>query len=585
MELKTQKLYLTTLDSLMDVMQDCGLETDMTGAVRDAVENMPLLVPVVGEFSAGKSSLLNKLMGKNVLAVDMNPETAIPAELYYSDKEYDEGVRDNGADPEPVDDISDAARKYVCVRRHISSRFLHDIEPVVLVDMPGFDSPLDEHNKAIFNYLGRGIHYAVLIPADAGTVSKSMERQIQNILSFNKTCTFFLSRTDLRSKEDVEAVKDELQNELSILSGDDVSIGCVNRNDVSIFDSFAHSLNVEDLFGLQFRESVIDQCLDAKNALSTRISALKAGVGKNKDAISELEENIRKIEAKRQDLIEEARNDTYDAEAGAVAAAVGDELNAELDSLVSIAKSGGNSALQQEIGSIIQSAVVSKAESIVEDISARYGKELMTEVNGLGSLPAEYDVSDGSYVNALPVQQGADGFISEYSAGIVDKLSNTARTGLDSAKAAVSAYIKYRKGRWFKTDSYKAITSVLAITTNVVTPILEVVIVFLPDILNYFISSIQEKKQTVQLREAIKSKIPSLKRKVRDKIVNVLRQNSGAAINAICANMDAELQNMKKNIAAMKESDAADEADIAAQVEKYSNGVQRIDELLAKVMA
>ena len=62
--------------------------------------------------------------------------------------------------------------------------------------MPCFDSPLDAHNKAIFNYLDRGIHYAVLIPADAGTVTKSMVRQIENIISFNTLNNQILLRSE-----------------------------------------------------------------------------------------------------------------------------------------------------------------------------------------------------------------------------------------------------------------------------------------------------------------------------------------------------------------------------------------------------
>ena len=582
MELKTKELFLNTLDSLMDVMDDCGLEKDMTGAVRDAGENMPLLVPVVGEFSAGKSSLLNHLMGKNILAVAMDPETAIPAELYYSEEEYDEGVREDG-ESERITDLSDAAKKYVCVRRHINSQFLHDIEPVVLVDMPGFDSPLDEHNRAIFNYLERGIHYAVLIPADAGTVSKSMERQIHNILSFDKTCSFFLSRTDLRSPEEVEQVKEGLETTLSTITGEDVSIGCVSRNDVSLFDSFARALNVDELFGRQFRESVIEQCVDAKNALGTRIAALKAGSGKNQEAIGEIEKSIAKIEAKKKKLIEQARKDTYDDEADSIASEVGSSLNAELDSLVSIAKSGGSAALKQEIGSIIQSVVVSRAQSVMEEISARYGKKIVGEISGLAGVPAVSDAGDGADIDAMAGAQGSDSVISDYSSGFSEKLAQAAQTGWDSATMSVKSYIKYRQKRWFRSEGYKAITSVLAITTNFVAPIVEVLIVFLPDIINYFMSSYREKQQTEKLREAIKGKIPELKRKVRESVVAILRENSSEAISAICAKLDDELQRMKQQIEAMQKSDADDEADISAQVEKYQSAVSRIDELLAKV--
>ena len=116
MELKTKDLFLSTIDGVMSVRRDCGLETGRTGALKDAVQNMPLLVPVVCEFSAGKSSLLNTMMGKDVLAVAMDPESAIPAELYYSDTEYDEGVREAGS-TERITDIAGAADCLVCPQR------------------------------------------------------------------------------------------------------------------------------------------------------------------------------------------------------------------------------------------------------------------------------------------------------------------------------------------------------------------------------------------------------------------------------------------------------------------------------------
>ena len=418
MELKSKELFLSTLDGVMSVRQDCGLENGKAEALKDAVQNMPLLVPVVGEFSAGKSTLLNTLMGRDVLAVSIVPETAIPAELYYSETEYDEGVRAEQS-TERLTNLSDAAGRYVCVKRHINSPFLRNIEPIVLVDMPGFDSPLDAHNKAIFNYLDRGIHYAVLIPADAGTVTRSMQRQIRNILSFKKTCTFFLSRTDLRSAEEVEQVKNELESQLSVITGEPVTVECISRNDVSLFSSFAHSLNADGLFRSQFNDSVLDACYDTKSSLNTCITALKADSGKNRQAVSELEEAIRKIKEKKQRLIERAGKDTFSDEAGAVADEVGKSLNSEIDTLVSVAKSGGSRALLEEINSIIQSAVVSKIQTVMEKISVRFGKELTGEIEGLDRVLDDY----------------ADG-------GIVGRFQDTVQTMFDSVKSSIDSYIK-----------------------------------------------------------------------------------------------------------------------------------------------
>lgn len=560
MELKIKNLFLSTLDEVISVRQDCGLENGKAESLKGAVQNMPLLVPVVGEFSAGKSSLLNRLMGKDKLAVAMDPETAIPAELYYSDTEYDEGVRQDGS-TERITDIAAAVGKYVCVKRHICSPVLRDIEPVVLVDMPGFDSPLDAHNRAIFNYLERGIHYAVLIPADAGTISKSMERQIENILSFRKTCTFFLSRTDLRSEEEIEEVRNWLQGELSVLTGEPVSIECVSQDDVSLFGNFVHSLNVDELFGRQFRESIMDECYDTKSSLSTKIAALQTGADKNRKVITELENAIQKIEEKKEKLIEQAGKDTFSDEADTVVSEVGNALNAELDTLVSIAKSRGSSALQEEINSIIQNAVVSKTQTVMEKVSVRFGREITDEVKGLDTLLENYNAG-----------------------GVIDKFQQSAQTMFDSTKTAIDSYIKNRQKQTGSSAVYKTITGVLAATTSILSPIIEVLVILLPDIIRSIFGSFEEKRREEQLRESIACQIPSLKRQVRTKVVEILRDNSSSTITAICAKFDEELQKKKQEIAKAQQDAAANAAEVSAQIEKYSSGEKRIDGLLAKVM-
>lgn len=171
MELESKARFNTCLTEMLGIERDAELDTSSTQDIQTAVNTGKLLVPVVGEFSAGKSSLLNKFMGKNVLSVGINPETAIPSELYFSESEYCEGVTRDGTVTRLNDD-SDITN-YVCLRRYIKSDALKKLEPIVLVDMPGFDSPLDAHNKAIFNYLDRGSHYVVLTPVDAGTISAS----------------------------------------------------------------------------------------------------------------------------------------------------------------------------------------------------------------------------------------------------------------------------------------------------------------------------------------------------------------------------------------------------------------------------
>ena len=566
MELKSKELFKNTLDSLIKIGEDCSLNTQEAETLNVAVNEMPLLVPVVGEFSAGKSSLLNNCIGKKILSVAMTPETALPAELYYSENEYDEGVRADGS-TERINNLTDAAKKYVCVRRYINSDFLKNIQPLVLVDMPGFDSPLDAHNKAIFNYLDKGSHYVVITPVDAGTVSSSMAKQIENILAFGKDCTFFVSKTDLRSEEETAQVVEEIASELEPIVGYRPQIAKLSQNDVSLFNTFAASLNPDELFKKQFLESVKDECYSTKASLNTKIAALRNDKEKNRRAVEELKESLEKINAKKEKMIDAAKSNGYTSEADSVANAVGSALNAELDTLADIAANSGKEALSEEINSIVQNTVVSKIQTVISGVSARFGQELSGEIKNLSDILVEYNATE-----------------------VMQKLQGTAESLFDSAKSAIG---NWSKDRVMMTDgegqgsgkggAYKAITGILAAATEIFSPVVEIIIIMLPEILNFIFGKVQESNNREKIKESISSQIPSIKRQVREKVVQVLKENSESMISAISEKFDAELSKKQAEIEeAMQRSE--NESSITERIALYEENIAKSEKLLEAIL-
>lgn len=51
------------------------------------LNNFTACVPLIGIFSAGKSSLLNLWLGQNILPVDQAPTTALATELHYGEQQ------------------------------------------------------------------------------------------------------------------------------------------------------------------------------------------------------------------------------------------------------------------------------------------------------------------------------------------------------------------------------------------------------------------------------------------------------------------------------------------------------------------
>lgn len=562
MELENRKLFSDVLDEVLQIEKDAELETTSTQTLIEAVNTGKLLVPVVGAFSAGKSSLLNKFMGKNVLSVGINPETAIPSELYFSESEYCEGVTSDGMVTRLNDD-SDITN-YVCLRRYIKSEALKKLEPIVLVDMSGFDSSLDAHNKAIFNYLDKGSHYVVLTPVDAGTISASMKKQIQNILTFGRECSFFVSKTDLRSSDEVAAVKNEVQNEVSMLTGKAETVFEINKDDVSLFNNFAESLNANELFKKVFLETIKNECFDVKYSINIKISALKKDKKTNEQFIADLENALHKIEEKKMKIIEQEKNNNFASEASAIADMVGNEINVNLDFLVNRGVNSGGTAVQDAINEIVQSVVTSKINDVILTTSTRFSAEFADELSHVDAVFSKYDIPE-----------------------FIEALQTSARNLFDLTGSSISNFLasqkqnaKTKHGR----DIATTMATVFGITTEILAPWMELIIIALPTIIDAVFGKMQEIKQEQKIRSSIIAQIPPIKRELSKNIVSLLKENSSKMIESISEKYDAELAKKKEEIEqAQRELETNNE--VTRKIKVLENCSVRIDTALERIIS
>ncbi|WP_158653757.1 dynamin family protein [Helicobacter salomonis] len=153
--------YLRFLEGVKSLETAClqGLQSDVQ-TLQTEIEHQELLIPVIGGFSAGKSSLLNAFLGRDILGVAITPETAIATELRYSTSERVEAVSDEGVITNfALADLAHAqaqASQFNHLKVFLNSAQLQAIEPLILVDMPGYNAPIEAHNKALLRYGAAG---------------------------------------------------------------------------------------------------------------------------------------------------------------------------------------------------------------------------------------------------------------------------------------------------------------------------------------------------------------------------------------------------------------------------------------------
>ena len=375
--------------------------------------------------------------------------------------------------------------------------------------MPGFDSPLENHNRAIMSYLDKGIYYILLTPVDAGTVSKSMMNQINNIKNLKKDLSVFLTKTDLRDEDTVQKVKKEVQDRLSDI---DIykTVNTINEKDINLFDKMIKELNIEELFYSIFADFIKAICHETESSLKIKISALKSDVNQNQSIIEELEKAIKNLESKRDELIKEQKSKTYTAEIDAITQEIGNKLNSNIKELVKLAKSGDNEILKEEILNIAQSVVIEKIDSIIDDINLNITNSFSQEITTLDSSFNKYNIAD--------ISVGIQDLIRKY---------NKIEIGMKEVTTK----------KWFRTERslvpYTTATGIFAAVSSSLVPAVEIGIIVLPIVISLVTGLIDKIKQDKEIKDKIVSTFPVVKREIRNKLKEILEIKTNESINNI----------------------------------------------------
>lgn len=229
----TYEHYHARAARLLELRTAHGLPVDALTAYLDGMEHFQVVAPLIGEFSTGKSSLVNALLGRDVLGVNLTPETAVPTEICYSREERAVVVDQQGrAETISIDDFQQRAFSVETVRKvqlYLDNAFLQEISSVKIVDMPGFNSGVELHSRAIDEYLPDAQAYLLTFSARSSTISEDMAGFLKE-LHLHELPVFLLITKGKSVTEDelatsVEHIRADAQKYLGLA---DVSIAVTN---------------------------------------------------------------------------------------------------------------------------------------------------------------------------------------------------------------------------------------------------------------------------------------------------------------------------------------------------------------------
>lgn len=549
--MNSKKQFLDYIGEVKNIISPLEISDNKLSEIQGNITDAELIVPVVGGFSAGKSTLLNSFLGNEILPTAVTPETALATELRYSDSNYIEAVTASGAvERHQLADfarLKDNAQNFKNLRVYLNNENLKAIQPLVLVDMPGFDAPIENHNQAILNYLERGVFFVFLTSIEDGNITLSMKREIDNLQQIGKGFAFCISKTNLRAPDDVKAVQQKIAEQLEDDFDYTGQIALLDMDGGNNLKNILTAVNPDELFKLLFIDELRENYTGLIQSINVKISTFKSNRKEIEETLSALQNSLQGIEAKKQSAINDVEQRYSRDSVSVINQAVTSAILQQKMRLVDLAINN-QGAFERELNDITKNALLSAVQTRFRAISQDLIEEMGNGINAqLATLP------DGGLAGiAMDVlaNGGADAF---------GKVVNTA---LKSISKSIIGNMT---------------SATLKALLSGVFGIVGAVLLFLPEIISLFTKGEKERRQREQVEQAIiNNVIPQIQQQLNSVLPDLMNQNITALINQVSEQFEEQLQQKRNEIEAAEAEKAAKAAELESTINELESGKQQL---------
>ncbi|GAA8553907.1 dynamin-like GTPase family protein [Helicobacter pylori] len=524
------------------------MEIDKTecSTLLESIQKQQLVIPVVGNFSAGKSTLLNRFLEKSVLPTGITPETSLATELHYSANERIEAFSNNDEKAESFElneqsfeVIKDNATKYSYLKVYLNNEALKDSAPLVFVDMPGFDSPISSHTHAILEYLERGVHFVILTSVEEGNLTKRMVRELKNLLEFDKGLSFILSKTNLRTPSQVGEISRYIQEQIQ--DHLDLTTRLIHSNkDNNALLEVADKIDAEKLFSALYLKRLKFLNSQLQNSLKSVIKSFDYSKEKALEEIQALDLSVKDIEKTYEKLRANLEEEYSSMAVGSVVKKVVGEVREQKSYLATlIIKWPGNltKKISSEIESVMQQSLIKNTKLEIEKINLSFSKDFCAEFESLNNTQLSSDL----FVN----------------------LEHSLELGINALSLFLS---KNRATRPF------------ALILQGLKPLLKELLILLPNIIASFFRN--EEKERAKLENLIEVKvIPEVQYKLKKVLPGLFNECLENSLKGLKDRCELEITHKKQEIALAQKEKEKHLNDLEDQKQILENKINALSNL------
>ena len=494
-------------------------------------------VPLVGVFSAGKSSLLNVFTHKpGMLPVDTMPETAVAYELYYSQTESVELFRNgNKIDSKALTDIKQLDTKPGDIAKvYCKSEPIRELQEkgIILVDMPGIGSGIERHDAAIFNYINSGTAFVLIVDAEQGSLRGSTMAFMHELSQYNMYPAVLVSKIDKKPENEVEDIVEYIRYQMTRLGNTNPFIGtvCSVNNNLDGFNKYLDNLNPDALVAAKLGKKL-------KLIINSVIDQIKVRLDLRSKDITNVDEKIKKID-------EEIAN-----------------VKVELPSNNSNADSPEKST--RDILDNVKAALEAKSVDIAQMIVDKEDPESIKAVI----------VSTVRTEIILSLKEESEQYSSALGAAVQESVSDLATIEVDADfMNDFSEIFEVLNGYIEKLLSLGGIWGVLA----------QVLLPFLPDILNWLFGKSDEEVIEEVRAKFMNKCVNQVTNGIQPTVFKIIVDNQKRIQEKIQAELVSKMEKVKEGLLEKLEDANKSKEEVATEISKLTSALNLLNSIISE---
>ena len=267
-------------------------------------EDCPLVLPVMGEFSSGKTTLINALTDSKQLETATKPTTATIYEVHFGSEKCCAEVYYTDRPKVEVNNISDLHNEEIADATIVEVYDTSTKVPssIVLVDTPGLSSPDPRHKQTLVDFLPEADGILLVSDINQPGLTRSLTEFIKTMELSKRRIYLILTKCDTKSEKEIGEAKRYIEANNGIKQCNIVAVSAKENNLKELFDLLSNiqheKAEILEQVNRQRVINIVQQLIDSITTLkkaSLSDEELDNAIAEQEHKLSKLNNSIQKI--------------------------------------------------------------------------------------------------------------------------------------------------------------------------------------------------------------------------------------------------------------------------------------------------